>query len=452
MKKIIISVLLSCVCIFAQENPLQFDYAKFKYDSVNTYLEVYYLVQQKSLVKIKNNDTFHIEGLLKVQISDEKGNIVKNHDLKFQNAEKDSNVFGSERPLFGVIPFSLAPGKYKMEVSLKDLKSGKMLSQINDKVSINNWKNSAVTLSDIQLATNLIPDAYNANSQFYKNTYEVYPNPMMLYTKDMPVLYYYLELYNLNLTKSKNCELSVVITDNLKTVVYKSSSKIACNNESRVEVGRIDLSKLGTNSYVISIVLKDSLGNQAYQSTKKFFYYNPDKIKQTITSTVSVDYVKSEFSLLSEEECDIMYAKMKYILRGADQKKYAQIITEEGKRKFMYEFWTSQEMNSDNPITKEQYMERANIADKRYTAGGKDGWKTDRGRIYILYGEPSEYDRYPNSFDMKPYEIWRYNQLEGGVYFIFGDISGMSNYELLTSTKRGELQDDNWESKLQMVK
>ena len=47
----------------------------------------------------------------------------------------------------------------------------------------------------------------------------------------------------------------------------------------------------------------------------------------------------------------------------------------------------------------------------------KVGWKTDRGRVYVLYGEPSEIEKFPNQMDQKPYEIWHYNDIEGGVYF-----------------------------------
>jgi len=70
--------------------------------------------------------------------------------------------------------------------------------------------------------------------------------------------------------------------------------------------------------------------------------------------------------------------------------------------------------------------------------------KSDRGRIFIIYGEPSEIERYPNQVDTKPYEIWYYNELEGGVVFVFGDLTGFSDYTLLHSTLRGELRDDNW--------
>jgi len=55
---------------------------------------------------------------------------------------------------------------------------------------------------------------------------------------------------------------------------------------------------------------------------------------------------------------------------------------------------------------------------------------------------------YPNETNMKPYEIWYYNRIEGGVLFIFGDLTGYNDYELLSSTKRGEIRDDNWQRRI----
>ncbi len=79
---------------------------------------------------------------------------------------------------------------------------------------------------------------------------------------------------------------------------------------------------------------------------------------------------------------------------------------------------------------------------------GKEGWKTDRGRVYIMYGEPNEIERYPNQTQTRPYEIWSYYDLEGGVRFVFGDITGFADYQLLHSTKRGELRDQYWERRI----
>jgi hypothetical protein len=80
---------------------------------------------------------------------------------------------------------------------------------------------------------------------------------------------------------------------------------------------------------------------------------------------------------------------------------------------------------------------------------GREGWLTDRGRIYLVYAEPDEIERFPNSSGSKPYEIWHYNQIESGVIFVFIDRSGFGDYSLVNSTKRGEIQDDSWQQYLQ---
>jgi hypothetical protein len=80
----------------------------------------------------------------------------------------------------------------------------------------------------------------------------------------------------------------------------------------------------------------------------------------------------------------------------------------------------------------------------------RDGWKTDRGRVYILYGEPDEIRRYPSTQNSRPYETWLYRQLENGVEFDFIDRSGFGDYVLVNSTKRGEIQDDQWDRQLQL--
>jgi hypothetical protein len=65
-----------------------------------------------------------------------------------------------------------------------------------------------------------------------------------------------------------------------------------------------------------------------------------------------------------------------------------------------------------------------------------------------MYGEPTEIERYPNQIESRPYEIWSYDSLEGGVVFIFADLTGFSDYQLVHSTKRGELRDDNWQRRI----
>ncbi|OPZ67292.1 MAG: hypothetical protein BWY83_02647 [bacterium ADurb.Bin478] len=69
--------------------------------------------------------------------------------------------------------------------------------------------------------------------------------------------------------------------------------------------------------------------------------------------------------------------------------------------------------------------------------------------IHLRYGKPSDIERHSVGKDTKPYEIWHYENIENGVIFVFVDRSGFNQYELIHSTKRGELYDPNYQRLLQ---
>ena len=91
-----------------------------------------------------------------------------------------------------------------------------------------------------------------------------------------------------------------------------------------------------------------------------------------------------------------------------------------------------------------QYIQRVTYANTNLGVAFHPGWKTDRGRVYIVYGAPDDIERYANSQESLPYEIWHYNNLSGGVIFVFLDRSGTGFYELVHSTYKTEMQDPNW--------
>jgi GWxTD domain-containing protein len=180
------------------------------------------------------------------------------------------------------------------------------------------------------------------------------------------------------------------------------------------------------------------------------FVYNPSVVDTMKNLAFNNELISSEYSVLSLEECDDQFEQIKYISTRAEIDQYEKLNNVEAKRDFLLKFWKKRDTDPSTAVNeyKNQYLERVRLSDEKYSTINRKGRKTDRGRVYILYGEPDEVDRNPSDIDKKPYEIWHYNSIEGGVIFVFGDISGFSDYQLLHSTKRGELRDDNWESRV----
>jgi GWxTD domain-containing protein len=233
-------------------------------------------------------------------------------------------------------------------------------------------------------------------------------------------------------------------------VIEQSSKKINRKTDSRVEVGKLLVHNLPTDTYTLVLNLIDSVANYGVFSTKRFFVYNPsiahvDTFVLSATSTLG-----TMFGAMSEEELDDLFAKSKYLALPNEINQYNKLSNEAGKREFMNQFW---EVRDDNPNDARNeyflgYLKRISESNAKFTALGREGWKTDRGRIYLLYGDPNEIERYPNQTDTRPYEIWTYHDLEGGAYFIFADITGFQDYQLVHSTKRGEMRDDNWSRRI----
>ena len=114
----------------------------------------------------------------------------------------------------------------------------------------------------------------------------------------------------------------------------------------------------------------------------------------------------------------------------------------------MAKFWSQVESDvsaSRGRLTRGEYLRRLSVAHERYGSHGREGWLSDRGRVYCLYSEPDDIERYPSQGDSKPYEIWHYYSIENGVQFVFVDRAGLGDYVLVHSTKRGEIQDDTWQ-------
>jgi GWxTD domain-containing protein len=80
-----------------------------------------------------------------------------------------------------------------------------------------------------------------------------------------------------------------------------------------------------------------------------------------------------------------------------------------------------------------EFFRRVRYANEHFS-GVTPGWRTDRGMIYIRYGEPDLVESYPHNIDGPPYEIWIYNSL--GRRFVFIDYDGFGNYELETPGRR----------------
>lgn len=452
MKKLLLTVsFLSCVTfIHPQKINFEFDYAQFGYDSLSNYVEFYYSFNQLGLTYVDTDTADFVQGLLQIEISDSitSNNIINKHWII---SSEIIDSAGLDRSLVGMVGFVIDKGSYIVKVTGSDANNPSNKKTINENILVEPFLALNTALSDVQLASNIIPNSENTSSIFYKNTYEVTPLPASVGGEMQPVMFYYAELYNLHCEPfNAEMRLDEMIINSRGELVSSKSKKINKSVDTRVEVGVVKAYKFPTDTYTLLLNLIDSVANYGVSSSKRFFVYNPSIVQADTFQTTVSPVLSTTFGAMSEEEIDDLFDKSKYIATNPEIDKYEALSTEDAKREFIYTFWKARDEDPSDDRNENylNYVKRVNESDLRYSTMGKKGWKTDRGRVLIIYGDPSEIQRYPNETDTRPYEIWLFESLEGGVQFIFGDLTGFNDYQLIHSTKRGELRDDYWERRI----
>lgn len=419
------------------------DYCRYLLDDSSSFVEIYYSFY-KSFVE---EDKKIINGSLNILIQNiDTQNTLIDKEWKFDRVI-DSLSNQDFINFTGVLGFRLPFGLYGFTVIGKEFSKTILVDSSSFKVDLSNYPAEMFSISDIQLATSIKQVETNSSSLFYKNSYEVTPNPVSFYGDGLFVLYHYSEFYNLNLNLGTEVvTVETKIVNSLGRGIHRKVKYAPRMNSSIVNVGAINISKLPSGKYTLIITIADSLKSLTSSSSKVFFVYNPLVVDTTYYSNFEDDFIVSEFSVLEEVELSEIFKLIKYTAKADELDQWDRLVDIEGKRKFMYNFWKLRDPDPKTPFNevKTEYFNRVAYSNTNFGTSRRQGWKTDRGRVYILYGEPSEIERFPYQSDAKPYEIWKYNNLEGGVIFVFADLTGFSNYELLHSTLRGELCDDNW--------
>lgn len=144
------------------------------------------------------------------------------------------------------------------------------------------------------------------------------------------------------------------------------------------------------------------------------------------------DKEKKEREKAFKKEVGAVYKKwldedVRYIITDEERAAFKQLSNDEERDNFIEAFWARRDPTPDTVENefKEEHYARIAYANEHFAAG-IPGWKTDRGRIYIMYGKPDEIDSHPSGGTYErpmeegggetstyPFEDWRYRYLEG---------------------------------------
>lgn len=89
---------------------------------------------------------------------------------------------------------------------------------------------------------------------------------------------------------------------------------------------------------------------------------------------------------------------VRYISTFDEVQKFKSLKTDGERNQFIYTFWRRRDPSSltmKNEF-REQFWERVIFANQKFDESTKPGWKTDRGKIYIMAGPPNEIEPVPD--------------------------------------------------------
>jgi GWxTD domain-containing protein len=168
---------------------------------------------------------------------------------------------------------------------------------------------------------------------------------------------------------------------------------------------------------------KDEAQNQDSQNQGK----EGDPLKRPMSEKQKKQNAKALKQELGKTYKKWLDEDVRWIITDEEAKAFKLLSNDEERDQFIEAFWQRRNPTPDseeNPFKEEHYRRMA-YANEHFAAG-IPGWKTDRGRIYIMYGAPDEIESHPSGGSYErpieegggetstfPFEDWRYRYLEG---------------------------------------
>jgi len=414
------------------------DYAAFKNfeDEDLSYIEVYLSILVTRLGFVQAESLYMATVEVNLVLRDVRGSRV--HTDTYTRRYTASGSEEAQVMYFQPEVFSMEakPGDYALEVKVRDTNSTREGSA-DLKVHVPPFKKDKLTLSQIEFAVQIEPDT--SDHKFVKNGQRTTPNPMRIYGINWPMLFFYAEIYNLSMTGTgpSTYTMQYAILDEAGNIVKEYPAKnIQKPGTSSILSGGANVGVLPGSMYDLRLKVVDNATAQEVVSQRRFQVLKPVSAEAgtaEASQTLIAEDIKREVKIIQ------------YIISKEEQRVFKDLNLE-GKGKFLEEFWKRKDPNPETSVNefREEYMRRFEEANRLFSEGKREGWKSDFGRVFIVYGKPDDVERHANEIDLKPYEVWYYFNIEGGIQFVFGDLDGMDVYSLIHSTARNEVNDPDY--------
>jgi GWxTD domain-containing protein len=359
--------------------------------------------------------------------------------------------------LMDIKRYVLPEGTYNLSVTFKDLGREKNAQTYKKDISIG-FEKEKLGQAEIQLLSVFKQDSMNsvfAKSGFYMealpfNYCDLRTTHLKFYdefygadklVKDDIVFGYFIE----RLQGEKALQPTIL-------TAYKKQKPQAVN----ALLYQFDITELPSGSYRLTVEARNRAKELLSRRSVDFERSNPLlRLRRDSTS----DKLVSKYTFIQALSNDDLAYSLRAIamkVSGGDDSKVIQEILKtkniEAQRRELLNYWINANPNQPEQAYND-YMKVARAIDKEYANGFRTGFETDRGRMYMKYGQPNDILSVEDDPTAPPYEIWLYQKVEQtkqtNVKLLFYNPTLVSNGHILLHTNlRGETNNPQWKTTL----
>ena len=377
------------------------DFLNFASDQEGkTRLDIFIQVPYTEIQFVKNSRSFSASYTITVSIFDEeKEKLLTEKSWKEKiDANDFEQTISKNNYNLSLKSFYLTPETYSITTSVEDEDSHKKYSSENlykvrdltDKISV----------SDIMLIT---------KQTQVEGSNKILPNVSRNIISKQDGIPMFFEIYS---DKPSDVKIDFAIKDEKGNGVYKEDV------DKHIDTGRTQViytlkdTSLDLGNYLIDVNLLDSSGEKITEVNKTF-----------ISRWVGIPSVIRDL--------DKAVDQLVYIATPSEINYVEDAGTQKEKIERYLEFWKKKDPtpNTEENELFNEYYRRVAYANENFSHY-VEGWRSDRGMVFIILGSPNNVDRHPFDLESKPYEVWQYYELNRS--FVFVDETGFGDYRLVT--------------------
>jgi len=346
--------------------------------------------------------------------------------------------------------YVLEPGDYTYELIIDDTFSENGPISVEKPLSIADLS-SKISFSSVTASESINYADPEKPTLFTKMGYNIVPLISNYFPTELNFLPYYVEVYGTDSYFDDSVFIvEQKITSNEMSFDLEVYDRYFRYNASGIKAIAkvIDLSLLPTGNYTLELNILNRKKEVLAQQTYNFDRNNSDDVNQIALDNIVLDPAFMES--IPNDSTGYYVASLIPISGPSEVRNILSILKErdnDKNKKYIQAFWRQ---TSKSNAYAEWMKYRAQIykVEKLFGTNYQVGFETDRGRVYLQYGPPSQLSEQLQSNSEYPYEIWQYDKIDrfSNRRFVFYNTTNINNdYKLLHSDMLGELQNNRWQ-------